>query len=101
MRMAGTSSARSMPERSAPRTLFEASAPISRDEFWLRSASLRTSVAATAKAGREPARARAGARRFDGGVQGEQVRLIRDLLDDRDFVGDRFHRRHRFANGGS
>ena len=36
-----------------------------------------------------------GARRFDGRVQGQQVGLARDLLNDRDLAGDLLHRRHR------
>ncbi|OFX25954.1 MAG: hypothetical protein A2V77_08210 [Anaeromyxobacter sp. RBG_16_69_14] len=47
--MAGTRSRRSCPERSATFTDCEARPPISPAAFWLRSASLRTSVATTAK----------------------------------------------------
>ena len=54
---------------------------------WLFSASFRTSVATTAK--RPPVRPRAG--RLDGGVQRQEVGLIRDLLDDRDPARDGSH----------
>ena len=40
----------------------------------------------------------AGARRFDGRVQGQQVGLAGDLLDDGDLAGDFLHRRHRFQH---
>ena len=33
----------------------------------------------------------AGARRFDRGIQRQQVGLIRDVLDDADLLGDRGH----------
>ncbi len=38
----------------------------------------------------------AGAGRFDGRVQRQQVGLAGDLLDDGDLAGDLLHRRHRF-----
>ena len=41
----------------------------------------------------------AGARRLDGGVQRQQVRLMGDLLDDRDALGDRLRRRRRLVHG--
>jgi hypothetical protein len=47
--IAGTSAPSSAPERSATATLDAASAPISFAARWLRSASLRASVATTAK----------------------------------------------------
>src|SRR6185369_12488125 len=43
----------------------------------------------------------AGARRFDGGVQGEEVGLVGDLFDDGDLLGDRLHRVDGLANGGA
>ncbi len=40
----------------------------------------------------------AGARRFDGRVERQQVGLAGDLFDDGDLVGDLLHRRHGFEN---
>jgi hypothetical protein len=53
---------------------------ISAVELAVRSASLRTSSATTAKA---PSRF-AGTRCFDGGIEGEQVGLVGDLANDPD-----------------
>src|SRR5690242_351828 len=55
--MAGTSSARRWPDRSATLTLDPASPPISLAAFWLRSASFLClpQVAATGERGRQPA----------------------------------------------
>ncbi len=41
----------------------------------------------------------AGARRFDGGVQSEEVGLVSDFLDDGNFLGDGIHRIDRFGDG--
>jgi hypothetical protein len=40
---------------------------------------------------RETLAVRAGARRFDCGVQGQQVGLVGDVVDDADLAGDGFH----------
>ena len=48
---------------------------------------------------REAAAVLPGARRFDRGIERQEVRLIGDLFHDRDFLGDRFHRVHGFDNG--
>ncbi len=38
------------------------------------------------------------ARRFDRGVQGQQIGLIRDVVDDADLLRDLIHRRHRLLH---
>src|SRR5581483_4242068 len=40
----------------------------------------------------------AGARRFDGRVQGQQIGLVGDLLDDGNFFRDEFHRLYGFVD---
>ena len=56
-------------------------------------------LADLARDDREPLALRARPGRLDRGVQGEQVRLVGDVLDDRDLLGDLPHRRDGLLHG--
>ena len=47
---------------------------------------------------REPLAVRAGPGRLDGGVQGQQVGLVGDVVDDQDLLGDLAHGHDRLAD---
>ena len=86
--MVGTSSVSRRPERCATSTLDVASPPMS----FAASLAALGELAHLGGHDGEAAAMLAGTRRFDGGVEREEVRLVGDLLDDGDLLRDLRHR---------